>query len=120
MVTRPPPWSVRSLAPLLVFILAALLILFLVADRFLLPALAISRDLEPAARKQMAAIAALVLTVVLTSLLATAILVIRPGRFFLPRKTPPPTRTSYPDAWAESGRRMQTPPATGDEDRADS
>jgi hypothetical protein len=101
--------------PLLVFIIAALLILFLVADRFLLPALAVSRDLEPGARKQMAAIAALVMTVVLTSLVATAILVIRPGRFFLPRKEPPRTRTNYPDAWAESGRRMETPPADDDE-----
>ena len=56
MVTRPPPWSLRSLVPLLVFIVATLLILFLVADRFLLPALAVSRDLEPGARKQMAAL----------------------------------------------------------------
>lgn len=115
MIPRPPPWSIRSLLPLLVFVITTLLILFLVADRFLLPALAVSRDLDPRAKKQLAAIAALVLTVVLTCLLATAVLVIRPGRFFLPRKSPPRTRTNYPDAWAESGRRMQTPPADDDE-----
>ena len=38
------------------------------------------------------------------------LLVLKPGRFFMPRKSPPRTRTHYPDAWEESARRTPTPP----------
>ena len=33
----------------------------------------------------------------------------RIGRFFFPRSTPPPAKTQYVDAWAESGTRISVP-----------
>src|SRR6266540_7347795 len=116
MFPRVPAWLFRSLVPLVVFLAACVLILYLVADRFLLPALVASWGLDPESRKRMAAISALVMAVVLTCLVAIGILIIRPGRFFLPRKGAPPNKTAYPDAWAESARRVEVPPADGEED----
>jgi hypothetical protein len=84
-------------------------ILFLVTDMFLIPALRVASGADSIARKQLAAISALVLAIILTSLLAILLLVLRPGRFFLPRKQEPKVRTKYVDAWAEAGQRVQVP-----------
>jgi hypothetical protein len=89
--------------------LAAWVILFLVTDMFLIPALRVASGADSIARKQLAAISALVLAIILTSLLAILLLVLRPGRFFLPRKQEPKVRTKYVDAWAEAGQRVQVP-----------
>ena len=54
-----------------------------------------------------------VYTIILTCLLAILMLVLRPGRFFLPRKPEPKVRTKYVDAWAEAGQRMEVPEEEG-------
>jgi hypothetical protein len=99
----------RPFFPLIGFMLAAWIILFLVTDMFLIPALRVANGADTIARKQLAAISALVLTIILTALLAILMLVLRPGRFFLPRKQEPKVRTKYVDAWAEAGQRMEVP-----------
>lgn len=93
------------------FLAGAVIILLLVAHQYLLPAIRASHNLDERGRKQLAAVSILVLAVVLVMLVVGLILTIRPGRFFLPRKPAPRMRTSYVDAWEESGRRMDTPPA---------
>jgi hypothetical protein len=99
----------------LAFLAGFVVVLVLVADRYLLPAFRAAYAADPTARKHLAAISALVLVVVLFALLAILLLVLRPGRLFFPRKPSPRTRTRYEDAWSESGRRMETPPEEPDE-----
>lgn len=100
----------RPFFPLIGFMVAAWIVLFMVTDMFLIPALRVASGADSIARKQLAAISALVLAIILTCLLAILMLVLRPGRFFLPRKTEPKVRTKYVDAWAEAGQRIELPP----------
>src|SRR5437868_13366335 len=79
----------RPSFPLIGFMLAAWIILFLVTDLFLIPALRAANGADSFARKQLAAISALVLAIILTCLVAILMLVLRPGRFFLPKKSEP-------------------------------
>ena len=69
----------RPFFPLIGFMLAAWVILFLVTDMFLIPALRVAHGADYIARKQLAAISALVLAIILTCLLAILMLVLRPG-----------------------------------------
>jgi hypothetical protein len=105
---------------MIAFAVAAVVLLFLVADRFLLPAMQMIPGLDASGKKHLGAISRLVLVVVLFSLLALLLLLFRPGRMFLPGKPPPRTRTNYVDAWEESARRMETPPEDeGEKDEGD-
>ncbi len=61
-------------------------------------------------QKAISATSALLLAILLVILIAGLILTFRIGRFFFPRQSSPRTRTKYVDAWAESAKRMQTPP----------
>lgn len=93
------------------FLAGSSLVLLLVIYRYLLPAMAAAQGVDERAKKQLAAISVLVLILVLVILLGILILVLKPGRLFMPRKSPPRTRTHYPDAWQESARRTETPPS---------
>ncbi|MGA2497419.1 MAG: hypothetical protein ABSH20_06740 [Tepidisphaeraceae bacterium] len=99
--------GVRIVTAVAVFLCSAAALVLLVSHRYLLPALAAARGADPIARKQLAAISWLVLIAVLVCLLGMLIVLFRPGRMFLPRKTEPRTRTKYVDAWAEAGKRLQ-------------
>jgi len=99
----------RPIFALVGFMIAAWVILFLVTDLYLIPALKAVQGADSIARKQLAAISALVLAIILTSLVAILLLILRPGRFFLPGKSAPKTRTKYVDAWAAAGERMEIP-----------
>ncbi len=89
--------------------LAAWVILFLAVDMYLIPALEAARGADLIARRQLAAISGLVLAVILTALVVILLLILRPGRFFVPGKQEPKVVTRYTDAWAEAGQRMATP-----------
>src|SRR5437867_4720940 len=99
----------RPLFALIGFMIAAWVILFLVSDLYLIPALRVAQGADAIARRQLAALSALVLAIILTSLVAILMLILRPGRFFLPGKAAPKTRTKYVDAWAAAGQRMEVP-----------
>ena len=103
------PMRPRPFISLIGFMLAAWAILFLVTDLYLLPALRVAQGADATARKQLAALSALVLAIILTSLIVILMLVLRPGRFFIPRKTDTRTTTRYTDAWAEAGQRLEVP-----------
>jgi hypothetical protein len=108
---RPKLRSARSYLPFIAFLATCWIILFLVSNRFLLPVFTMAHDIDAPGRRQLAAISSLVLAIVLTGLVAMILLVVKPGRFFMPRKSPPRDRTRYVDAWAESGKRLDTPPS---------
>jgi hypothetical protein len=106
---HPPRRTGRAYWGAITFLVAFFLLLLLVSNRFLIPALRISKDIDPAGRKHLAAIASLVLTVVLFCLFVLLFMVFRPGRLLFPRKTEPRTKTDYIDAWQESADRMPMP-----------
>ena len=94
---------VRALAYLLGF--AALLAS--VSHYYLLPALEAAGQATPRERRLLSAHSLLILAILLVILLAGLILTFRIGRFFRPRQQNRQTPTRYPDAWAESARRVR-------------
>jgi hypothetical protein len=101
--------SGRAIWAFVVFLCGFGVILPVVAYLYLFPAMRAAAGADPIAQRQLAAVSAMVLAVVLVSLLAMLIITLRPGRFQFPRKTSGRTRTTYVDAWAESARRMEKP-----------
>ena len=97
------PWGA------LAFLVAFFILLLVVSNRFLLPALRVSLDIDTTGRRQLAAISTLVLAIVLFCLFVLLFMVFRPSRFLFPRKIEPPTKTDYVDAWQESADRMPMP-----------
>lgn len=104
---------------LVVFLLIFTVGLIVLCVWYLLPAMETFFQAEQrgdkAGRKAISATAALLLSVLLLILLSGLVLTVRMGRFFFPRKSAPRTRTKYVDAWAESGKRMQSPPPSDTE-----
>ena len=104
----------RVLWGTLAFMVGFAVLIVVISNWYLLPAMDAARNAVPAEKKALAAHARLLLAVVLFILVAGILLTFRFGRFFLPRKREPDKPTRYVDAWAESARRMQTPPSRGD------
>lgn len=84
----------------------------LLSRYFLIPALLAANDATAAQKRQLSAVATLLLAVVLFILGVGLMLVFRVRRFFFPRSTGSESRqhTSCVDAWSESARRMKNPP----------
>jgi hypothetical protein len=99
----------------LAFLAAFAVFIVFLSTYYLLPALEAfvqaHRAGDQTGKKAISATSALLLSVILIILLSGLILTFRVGRFFFPRQSPPRTRTKYVDIWAESGKRMQAPPA---------
>jgi hypothetical protein len=93
----------------LAFLLGFTVLLIFVCYWYLFPAIRAAANATPQERKTLSAHAALLLAVVLVILVAGITLTLRIGRFFFPRATPKRHHTSYVDAWAEAGRRAETP-----------
>ena len=111
MTTNLQRRSGRGYLPVLVFLACFAVLLVVVCNRFMYPALqAASSTTQPAQRHQIAALSSLVVTVVFFVLLIGFFLTFRIHRFFFPRPGHTrPAPTKYVDAWKESGRRMQVP-----------
>ena len=107
--------SGRIFWPMLAFLVGFAVLIYVISDWYLLPALDAARNANTTEKKQLAAHARLVLAVVLVILVCGIMLTFRFGRFFLPRPREPRRPTQYVDAWAESAKRMQTPPPSDDE-----
>ncbi|MEO6436758.1 MAG: hypothetical protein ABIP55_13500 [Tepidisphaeraceae bacterium] len=73
-------------------------------------------DISDAEKRSLVAWYRLLLFVLLFILFAGIVLTFRFGRFFFPRPTEPRVPTVYTDAWAESAKRMQVPPADDADD----
>src|SRR5688500_15421178 len=104
------PRSARTYVAVVVYLLCFTVLLVVISKIYLLPAMEASRDATPQEKKQLAAFARLMLAVVLFVLFAGLLIAFRIGRFFIPRPVAGRKKTEYVDAWAESGRRMETPP----------
>lgn len=98
----------------LIFMVAFAVGLVFLSTYYLIPALRAYAEARKAGdqtgTKAIAATSALLLAVILFVLFTSIALTFRVARFFFPRPAAPRTRTQYTDAWAESARRMQTPP----------
>lgn len=96
----------RTTWAVLLFFVGFAALIALVSSYYLLPAMEAALDAEPDQRRGLAAYSRLLLALVLFILLIGLMMTFRIGRFFFPRSTPPPGKTKYVDAWAESGKRM--------------
>jgi hypothetical protein len=109
---RPRPG--RAHWAVLIFLAAFAVGIVFLSIYYLLPALDafLQADRTGDVRGKMAirATSALLLSIILIILLAGLLLTFRIGRLFFPRQSPPRTKTKYVDIWAESGKRLQTPP----------
>ena len=102
------PWAV------LLFLFGFTVLLVIVSYYYLFPALEAAQVATPNQKRGLQAYSRLLLMIVLFILFVGLIITFRVGRFFLPRSTPPPSKTNYVDAWAESAKRIKVP--SGDED----
>ena len=104
------PWAV------LLFLIGFATLIVFVSFYYLMPAMDAALSAGPKERRHLAAYSWLLMSLVLFILFVGLMLTFRIGRFFFPRSAPPPSKTKYVDAWAESGKRMSVPDDL-DEDR---
>jgi hypothetical protein len=113
MSTRTLPTMGRrgvSWAPVL-FLLAFLVALAVIAIIYLEPMLRAAAGATPEERGRLSAFAMLALMIVVIALLAGLMLTLRIGRNIARMAARKPAPTRYPDAWEESARRLKTPEA---------
>ena len=102
------PWAV------LLFCAGFAVLISFVAFYYLMPAMEAAVGATPRQRRGLAAYAWLLMSLVLLVSFVGLIMTFRIGRFFFPRSTPPPAKTKYVDAWAESGKRLPVPESDDD------
>lgn len=105
-----------SWAPVL-FLLAFLVALGVIAMIYLEPMLRAASGATPEERGRLSAFAMLALMVLIMALLAGLMLTLRIGRNIARMAQHKPKPTQYPDAWKESARRIKTPEADELEDK---
>ena len=105
---------------MLVFLFGFTVLVVVIAYLALIPGLQAATQPSVSDQEKRALVAwyRLLLMVVLFILFAGVVLTFRFGRLFFPRNAPPRTKTQYVDAWAESARRVQVPPADEDEEES--
>jgi hypothetical protein len=102
--------------PTLAFLVGFAVLIYVISDWYLLPALDAARTANPAEKKQLAIVSRLLLALVLVILVCGIMLTFRFGRFFFPRQGEASRPTQYVDAWEEAGKRMRVEPAPEDDD----
>ena len=107
------PWAV------VVFLVGFGVLITFVSFYYLLPAMDAALDASPRQRRGLAAYSWLLMALVLMILFVGLMMTFRVGRFFLPRSAPPPSKTKYVDAWAESAKRVSVPQDDADDDAED-
>ncbi len=105
-----------SWAPVL-FLLAFLVALGVIALIYLEPMLRAATTATPQDRGRLSAFAMLALMVLIMALLVGLMLALRIGRNIARMSQHKPKPTHYPDAWEESARRIKTPEANELEDK---
>jgi hypothetical protein len=108
------PW------PVVIFLAGFGLAVVALAYYYLLPAaeavVSAKQSGDHTGQRAISATAALLLAVCLLVLICGIFMTFRIGRYFFPRTTAPRTKTKYVDAWAESAKRMPTPPPDEESD----
>ena len=112
---RPRFRAARTYWAVLLFLVGFGALIAFVSFYYLLPAMDAALGATPRQRRGLAAYSSLLLALVLFILFVGLMMTFRFGRFFFPRSAPPPAKTKYVDAWAESGKRMSVPDDVDDE-----
>lgn len=97
----------RRWVPLLVFAIASMVLIGVVAHSYLLPAFQTPPATDPKLRRYQAAVSLLLLSVVLVVIFGMGVLTLRVTRRLRHRDRTPPKPTRYVDAWAEAGKRAK-------------
>jgi len=99
----------RAIWAVVVFLAGFAALISLLSRYFLIPALLAANDATAVEKRQLSALATLLLAVVLFILGVGLMLVLRVRRFFFPRSTGSESRqqTTHVDAWTESAKRMK-------------
>jgi hypothetical protein len=111
--TRP---AGRVLWATLAFMAGFAILLAFVSRWYLIPAMQAAQDATGPEKQQIVAHSRLLLAVVLFILVAGILLTFRFGRYFIPRAGEKAKPTQYPDAWAESAKRVSVPPRDRDDE----
>ena len=106
----------RSYWAVLLFFLGFAALITLVSFYYLMPAMDAALDATPKQRRGLAAYSWLLMALVLFIVFVGLMITFRFGRFFFPRSTPPPSKTQYVDAWAESAKRVSIPDESDDDE----
>jgi hypothetical protein len=85
-------------------------LIVIVFHYFLVPAVTAAKDADIAGKRQLSAVSMLLLAILLFIMLTGLLMTFRIRRFFQPSELRTRTKTDHIDAWAESARRMSTPP----------
>lgn len=95
----------------IVFLIVFTILLIAITSYVLVPGFEAIQDQKLTAqeKRNLQAWYRLLLFILLFILFAGLVLTFRFGRLFFPRATAPRTKTQYVDAWAEAGRRAETP-----------
>jgi hypothetical protein len=95
-----------ALAGVIVYLVGFTLLMLAMLHWFFGPAAAAMKGADLAGRKQLGAVAWLMLSITIVYLIAGLFLVFRIGRFFFPRPRAPRVRTPHVDIWSEAGKRL--------------
>ena len=119
-VTAAPPHrrAGRVLWATLAFMAGFAILIAFISRWYLIPAMEAAQHATGAEKRQLVAHSRLLLSIVLFILVAGILMTFRFGRYFTPRSGEKVKPTEYPDAWAESARRVSVPPREDDEDDA--
>jgi hypothetical protein len=103
----------------LIFLSVFSIVLVAVAYYTLIPGLEAAKDASKQEKERLVAWYRLLLMVLLFILFAGTVLTFRFGRVFFPRSPQARVKTEYVDAWAESAKRIEVPPAEpeGDDEK---
>ena len=104
------PWAV------LLFLVGFATLIVFVSFYYLMPAMKAALSAGPSQRRHLAAHSSLLMALILLILFVGLLMTFRIGRFFFPRSTPPPAKTKYVDAWAESAKRISVPDRSDEDD----
>jgi hypothetical protein len=106
----------RVLWATLAFLFGFAVLIIFISRWYLIPAMQAAHVATGPEKRALVAHSRLLLAIVLFILLAGILLTFRFGRYFAPRLGEKSKPTEYPDAWAESGRRVSVPPRDEDSD----
>ena len=92
------------------------ILLAFISRWYLIPAMQAVQTAQGVEKRQLVAHSRLLLAIVLFILVAGLLLTFRFGRYIAPRLGEKQKPTQYPDAWAESAKRVSVPPRDEDDD----
>ena len=95
----------------LVFLLLFSIFVIVIAYYTVIPGMEAAKDASPQEKRTLVAWYRLLLFVLLFILFAGMVITFRFGRLFFPRAGSQRIKTEYVDAWAESAKRVEVPPA---------